>query len=359
MRIFVDDDEIENVKKSLEITPTISEVLGKDWLNNNFLNKEERSKKHAMFWIFLDESRYKQMEDWLRTLKTRLPSTKFIKIVNLLKEKKGENEFYSFIPEIEVLSYYKKQENENFRVEFEPNIPSKTKVGDIKLFFNSTEIFLEITRLFSSEEEKEIDKIIETISERISAIDDNPFIITFGLEENFYKAEIEPFVQLVNQKITEQKSLFNNTVGEPFTMNFDYKAWFKFHKKLENKKGYVGGTLSPVMMIESASRLKNKMLDEVEQLPRNQFNVIILDISHHFAHFDDVEDAFAGQLGLKIDVKTMESTPFRNANGIVQMVQGKQISVIIAFKGFDYEHRRKYVNLSAECPFTNDMVSKI
>ena len=125
MKTFVDDAEIEAVKKSLEASPAIAEALGKDWVDENFLTKEERTKRHPMFWIFLDQSKSKKMEDWLSTLKTRLPRTKFTKIVNSLKGKRGENEFYSYIPEIEVLSYYKKQENGNFKVEYEPPIPAK------------------------------------------------------------------------------------------------------------------------------------------------------------------------------------------------------------------------------------------
>jgi len=108
-----------------------------------------------MFLIFLYQSRSKMMEDWLSTLKTRLPRTKLTKIVNSLKGKRGENEFYSYIPEIEVFSYYKKQENGNFKVEFEPPILGKTRIGDIKLTIGSIPVFLEVTRLFSSEKRKE------------------------------------------------------------------------------------------------------------------------------------------------------------------------------------------------------------
>jgi hypothetical protein len=359
MRAFVYDDEIERVKKSLEAAPTISEALGKDWINNNLLNKEERLKKHAMFWMFLDESRCRKMEDWLLTLKTTLHDAKFTKIVNLMKEKKQEIEFYSFVAEIEVLSYYKKNEKNNYKVEFEPNIPGTTKVGDIKISYDSTEVFLEITRIFSSEEEQKFDKIKETIRESIDEIDGNPFVITFGITDRFSSADIKQFVQLVNQKITEQRDTFKESTGEPFTVDFDEKGWFKFHKKLEHKRGYVGGMLPPVLMIDSAARLKNKILDETEQLAEKQFNLIILDISYHFADFEDVEDAFAGQLGLRIDLKTMEGTPFRHANGIVQVDKGKKVGAIIAFKGFDYENRRKYVNLSAECLFTDDMLSQV
>ena len=101
------------------------------------------------------------------------------------------------------------------------------------------------------------------------------------------------------------------------------------------------------------------MLGEIEQLPEDHFNAIVLDISHHFTDFDDVEDAFAGQLGLMVDRKTMEGTPFRSANGIVHMDEGKQVGMVLAFNGFDYENRRKYVNLSAKLPFTDEMISRI
>ena len=358
MRFFVDETEIEIVRKSLEASPIIVEAFGKNWIDKNFLNKEERYKKHTMFWIFLDESKSKKMEDWLSTLKASLPETKFSKVVNSLKEKRGENEFYSFVPEIEALSYYEKQESENFKVEYEPDIPGKTKVGDIKLTIDSTPIFVEITRLFSSEEEERIKKLIGTIHGKIDAIEDNPFLLSFGVEEHFAEIDTEPFVQFVGQKIEELKNEFKKLDKEHHKVNFENKAWLIFHKDI-CKGGHVVGEMTPVMRIESAGRLKNKVLDKVEQLPDNQLNVIVLDISHHFAHFDDVEDMFAGQIGVRIDVKTMDASPFRHANGLVEMNRGKMVGVIIAFKGFDYENRRKYVNLSAEHPFTDDLISKI
>ncbi|MCW4046401.1 MAG: hypothetical protein NWE99_02410, partial [Candidatus Bathyarchaeota archaeon] len=190
MRVFVDDAEIEIAKKRLETTPTISESFGKEWINSNLLNKEERAKKHVMFWMFLDEVKFKKLEEWLLTLRRTLPDTKFVKIVNMLKEKRGENEFYSFIPEIEVLSFYKQKENDTFKVEFEPAIPGKTKVGDVKLAFDTVQVFLEVTRLFSSEEEEKFNKIIEAIREKIDEIDDNPFVITFGITETFSEADM-------------------------------------------------------------------------------------------------------------------------------------------------------------------------
>jgi len=49
MKAFVDDAEIETVKKSLEASPEIAEALGKDWIDENFLKKEERTKRPPCF----------------------------------------------------------------------------------------------------------------------------------------------------------------------------------------------------------------------------------------------------------------------------------------------------------------------
>jgi hypothetical protein len=47
--------EIEITRKSLEASPTMLEAFDEDWIDKNFLNAEERYKKHTMFWIFLEE----------------------------------------------------------------------------------------------------------------------------------------------------------------------------------------------------------------------------------------------------------------------------------------------------------------
>lgn len=78
--------------KNLESIPTISEALGEDWINNRILNKEERSEKHVIFSMFLDESKCRKMEELLSTLKTTLSGAKFLKVVNSLEEKKREKE---------------------------------------------------------------------------------------------------------------------------------------------------------------------------------------------------------------------------------------------------------------------------
>jgi len=129
-------------------------------------------------------------------------------------------------------------------------------------------------------------------------------------------------------------------------------------KKLKDKRGYAGASMLPVIKIESAKRLKNKILDELSQLPKDHFNLVVLNISHRFTDFEDVEDAFKGQLALRMNLKTLKAMPIRRANGVINMEEGKHVSAIIAFKDFDYKNRRIYINSQASIPLTNAL-SKI
>lgn len=79
-------------------------------------------------------------------------------------------------------------------------------------------------------------------------------------------------------------------IEDTFSLNGSEKAWYSFYRKTEPGKGHVILTMLPFMRIESASRLKNKILDEVKQLPEDGYhNIIILDISHHLTNFEDAD----------------------------------------------------------------------
>ena len=94
-------------------------------------------------------------------------------------------------------------------------------------------------------------------------------------------------------------------------------------------------------------------------MPDGTLNAVAVDISYHFADFGHAKQALDGQLGYLINLKTSEGSYFRHANGIVHMDEGRQMGVLIAFKSFNYEQRRKYANLSATVPFTDELLSMI
>jgi hypothetical protein len=336
MELIVRGEEIERVRSNLQLTPTLSEVLGEDWINNNLLNKEERLKKHALFWLILDENKCKIIDSWLQILKPSLPQSKFVGVVNDLKRKREEIEFYSYLSEIEVLAFYKKSESANFSVEFEPRVPGTTKWGDIKLTIDGREIFLEVTRLFSSDEEREFDERIAKVRKGIDELEDNPYVIGFGISEDFFEGDIIPFIGFIHEKIIENGPSITLPTGKiPLR---DGKAWFSLYKKHQSGRGYAGHMLGPVIEIKSSTRLKNRILEKIEQLPEGCLNLVVLNISHPWAHFENAEDAF---------------------NGAIDMEESKHVSAIVAFEDFDYGNRRIYVNSQASTLLTNEILEKI
>jgi hypothetical protein len=353
MRHLVENDEVEKAKEVLESTPLIKAEVGYDWIVNNLLNVEERLKKHPLFWLLLEPAKIQKLEKWLIIIKACIPDSKFKKIINSIRESRAEKEFYSLIPELEVLAYYG---SKGIKIEYEPDIPEKKNVGDVKLTIGSTEVFIEITRLFESQEEEKKITLVHAVVQKIEAISDNPFIITLEIKDSFNSEDIEPCIKLVNDVILKSKGSLEPIEGQPYVINFENKATIKIHKKITHKKGYVGGSLFPAMEIKSASRVKNKLLDKLEQLPERTLNVVAVDLSYHFADFDDVENAFVGQLGYVINRNTGEGRTIRNANGVIHMKNGHQIGLVIAFKGFNYEQRKKYENSSASTPFAEEML---
>jgi KaiC/GvpD/RAD55 family RecA-like ATPase len=96
--------------------------------------------------------------------------------------------------------------------------------------------------------------------------------------------------------------------------------------------------LGPVIEIKSSERLKNKILEKIEQLLEGYLNLVVLNISHPWAHFENAEDAF---------------------NGAIDMEESKHVSAVVAFEDFDYENRKIYVNSQASILLTNELLEKI
>ena len=108
--------------------------------------------------------------------------------------------------------------------------------------------------------------------------------------------------------------------------------------------------------------MKKKILDEVTQLPADKPNIVIFDITHVGAHFEDVEDAFLGQRAIKVNVDKQTrrtwTQEIRNANGIIHLNDGERINAIIAYK-FNYENRRIYHNPNARITIPPQIQSKL
>ncbi|MEM3551860.1 MAG: hypothetical protein QXV01_12315 [Candidatus Bathyarchaeia archaeon] len=342
---LITDDEFERVKLNLNVCKVVTDSLGFDWIGRNLLQKIERDKVHALFWLFLDRDRCKKLDAWLEILKNNLPQTKFRGLINKIKNRSKEIEFYSLLSEIEVISYYV---NKGYDLVYEP------KQGDLKLILDNMEIFFEIARLFPSNEERRIDNLSKLVWSKLNSLDNNMYVIFFEITPAFSETDVESFINFASNVLAQE--------FEKFPVKFDYnsgKASIVVSSKSEDGKGYVAGNFVGVIEIHTSSRLKNKILEEALQLPQNKPNIIVYNLTHYFASFSDIEDAFYGQLAVKIYRETMKVEPFRINNGVIHQKEGERISAVIAYKDFDYENRRKYSNPIAKYPLSQEIIAKI
>lgn len=346
---MIKDEEIEQVKSNLHFLPTLVESFGSFWINITLLTKTRRKEKHVLFWLLLDLAKSQKLENWLKTLKSSLISTKFQGIVNSLKRKSRRIEFYSLLSEIEVLAYYMEKRDRYLDIEYEP------RHGDIKITIDGCEVFLEIAKLFSSKDQQKINTLENLVWEKLDNLENNVYILSFGISAEFSESDVDLFVKFARKKIAEKIREFPS---EKFVFN-NGKAWIKIDKVSPRNRGYVGRFLTGVMKIESARRLKNKILDEVKQLPEDHLSIVVYNISAIFTRFDHIEDAFFGQPALRINRRTLKTKPIRHPNGVIHTEEGKRVSAIISFKDFEYENHKTYVNPFANISLPQEIKAKL
>jgi hypothetical protein len=346
MQKLTKEQEIEQVKSNLSKCRTLVDVIDQDWINNQILQKMERAKAHTLFWLLLNKNRSQKLDSWLAVLKATLPPTKFQGLINKMKRKTRKIEFYSLLSEIEVVSYYAKREH---IMEYEP------PHGDLKLILNGSEVFFEIARLFSSQEEERISSLVNLVWSKLDNLNSNKYVISFRISPEFSESDVNSFMKFVSNIVTQEFEKFPSEK----CIYAGGKASVTILFISPRERGYVGGSLIGATRINSARRLKDKILDEISQLPKNQLNTVVYNITHLATEFDDIEDAFYGQSALRIYKETMKTEPIRKSNGVIHKKEGEQISAIIAYEDFNYENRRIYPNPKAKIPITQEIVEKI
>ena len=188
------DEEIEQVKANLSSVPPLIDALGSDWINKALLTRTERKKVHVLFWLLLNPMKSQKLNYWLQILKSSLSSTNFQGLINDLKKKSANLEFYSLLSEIEVLPFYMAKRNNFHSVEYEPTH------GDIKITVDGYEVFLEVARLFSSEDQERTDKLENEVWEKLDELENNKYVLSFSISRRFSEPDVDPFIEFVRER---------------------------------------------------------------------------------------------------------------------------------------------------------------
>ena len=87
--------------------------------------------------------------------------------------------------------------------------------------------------------------------------------------------------------------------------------------------------------------MKNKILDKADQLQKDSLNVVIYNISRPLLPYERIESAFLGR------------------RGAIHKEKCNKISLLIAFKEFQYDSHRKYLNPNSTIKIPEEIVEKL
>lgn len=346
-------EEINGIKRNLELYSNLKTIFDNDWLNSHLVI-EERHNKHPLFWVLLDE-RCQKLAKNLNVLHQKCP--KFTRIINKLKGDRNVLNFHSILTEVDVMAHYYSVSNGSYGVEYEPNVEEKGKKIDGKISVGNEVYNLEIFTIHEDETGQQHDTLREKVKRELNEIS-QPFILSLGTDLDFTEENIPNFISFVKKLLEKQEIIIEGERYE-YTINEKRLADISFKKYPEINKGFVGGMHGPARFMNDAGRLKNKILSKLDQLPDNAKNIVIVNMSYITSDFIDLEEVFLGQSCVNINVDTHETSAGRSPNSILNHPKGKNISMIIGYVKNDYSTRRYYVNLSANKPINKDLAQEL
>jgi len=348
----IQKDEYSSVQKNLDSNPDLKRWIPQQ-LKNSFFIIKERKHQHPLFWLLWDSTRAEQLTRNLLIIEKHCDRFKRV----LDKIIKDQENFYSGVTEIEVMSHYY---NKGLNVAYEPNAKEKTTKVDFKIT-NSDEYFFEIFDMNLDERIKKIDEIRLNIREKIDAIETNPFLVSFGITEKFtpddcdflvkeieigIQAKIPSYVRSDIESIIDHQDIMkegNINIGD-YTL-YSYKEM----------KGYTITSGAYVVQFKDDSRIKNNLLTKIDQIPEGKRNIVVVNITRILGNdFWSLENAIFGQEAAFVDPKTMAATYGRKTNGLFNDPRGNQISLVIAYMKDDYSTRKLYYNPKALHPIPKE-----
>jgi len=337
-------EEYDTVDRHLTLYPSISKYYDNEKILKQIFSTKMRYKQHPLFWHLLDYKNAEKLSKNLHILNQKC--NKFKRILKKLYQTDMFN-FKSTITEIDVLSYFFKKASKDFIIEYEPQIKGKSELPDAKIITDGNEFYLEIFTIFEDARIQNLGDIHQDIRMKVDSIENNPLLISYALEEGFKRENIDEFVAFIKSLIGT-----SNSIKHEDTFSFEKDggviANVTFYAYEGIEKGFVSFMHSPILKMKDASRIKNKILDELEQLPSNEKNIVVVNLSNiHGDNFLDVEDAFLGKLFVIVDKDTLQGKEARKPNGIIHHSKGRDCSLIIAYNNHDFSTRRYYHNLSA------------
>jgi len=341
----IQKDEYTSVQNNLDLNSDLVRWIPQQ-LRDSFFIIKERKHQHPLFWSLLNPTKAGRLTRNLLVLEKYCDRFKRV----LDKIIKDQENFYSGITEIEVMSYYY---NKGLTVSYEPDVKAKTTKVDFKIT-NKYEYFFEIFDMNLDERIKKMNEIRLNIREKIDAIEINPFLVSFGITENFSVSDSDFLIKQIEIGIQKnipgyvrsdvESIIDHQEIMKAGNINIgDYTLY-----SYKGTKGYTITSGAYVIQMKDDSRIKNNLLTKIDQIPEGERNIVVVNVTRIFDNdFWSLENAILGQEAAFVDPKTMVATYGRKTNGLFNHQRGNQISLIIAYKTDDFSTRKLYYNPKA------------
>jgi len=331
------NEKLKIIKDNLNNLPQFKSYFSEKWLDKQ-LNLDEIH--HPLFVILSDKNSSSKLVNNLKILKSNC--YRYKRIIKKLKADKNHNNFFSTLTEIDVISYYYQQNNDQISLEYEPSVPGGKKL-DLKMNIKGIDYFFEILTVFEDAKLENYSNLKEKIREELENIN-LPVTINFMIKKSFEKEYVTTFINFMKETIKKDDK--TNSKFD-FYENNEIVANFRYLKSDTNK--CIANGFGPPTFSNPHGRTKEKILKKaIEQIPHNQNNIIVVNLSHVLNTFIVIEEALC-ELGIKIDQNNLKETYHRVQNGIFDYKNSSHIAMIIAYINSDYKnYRRFYFNYNVD-----------
>jgi hypothetical protein len=135
----------------------------------------------------------------------------------------------------------------------------------------------------------------------------------------------------------------------------------KHSSPLNNKRQSFPPQIIEFKRLDTAGRLKKKIMDEAEKLPIGKLCIVVCNVSRiNLSYHYHVEDACKGQRGVQIHLKEGTHMCVRFDNGVFKEKIGDRITAVVAFEDFHYENKSLYPNeWNAKFPLPSNIKEKL
>lgn len=315
-------DDIKIINKNINRSRDIVSFFGENWLNKQIYTEEKDY--HPIIVVLSDLDLINKLVDDLKVLYTKCK--KFPRIIKKLKKDKAN--FFSNLSEVDVVSYYyQKYDPEN--LEYEPSVEGGKNL-DLLLKKNGVKYYFEIFTVFEDVIQQKHRDIMSDIDLTIRKLN-LPYIINYKITGDFKSSYIPEFIDFVKNSLNKKN------------LNIDSIIFYKegivvaeFSIKPTLVRG-VSNSFGPARFINPIGRIKIKILDKSnEQIPENQNNILVINLSYGFPIFLALEQA------------------------LNSIEYPKNITVIIAYIRNDYKNQKRiYPNPNLDKQVLNDIIHDI